>query len=103
MSKSKDIPLTPAESVVNDPDAVEIIRIWWSRNEPAFALKPAFRNPESFGVMLAQAVRHMAYAYGQREIAPQDEAYDAILKGFNRTIDGPTVETVLEKDAGTAS
>ena len=94
-----DVVLTPPDSVANDPAAVELMRIWWSRNEPAMALKPAVQDPRAFGVVLAHAASNMALAYANRGAVTKDEAHRAILEGFSATISGPKIETVVEPSA----
>ena len=88
--------LVPPESVVTDPDAVELIRIWWSKNEPAMVLRPAFQDPRAFGAMLAHAASHMAYAYQDKGGVTEDQAHLLILEGFRNAIAGPKIETVVE-------
>jgi hypothetical protein len=93
-----DVALSTPDSVANDPSAVELLRVWWSNNEPAMVVKPAFQDPRAFGAVLAHAASHMAFAYQNRGAMTQDEAHMAILEGFRSTILGSKIETVVETD-----
>ena len=93
-----DIALTPPASVVDDPAAIELIRIWWSNGEPAFSIKAAFKEPENFGVLLAHTLQNIAFAYANRGDMAQDEAQKRILATFAKVMSGPGIKTVLEAD-----
>ena len=88
--------LTTPDSVVADPEAVEIIRMWWSKNEPVMSVKPAFNNPAQFGEMLAIAARHMAHGYAVRHGHNEKEAYNRILLGLSEAIKADNFTTVAE-------
>ena len=53
MSEASEFMLTTPESVAADPQAIEILRMWWSNNEPVMSVKPAFEDPIKFGELLA--------------------------------------------------
>ena len=91
-----DFALTTPDSVAADPDAVELLRIWWSKNEPVMSVKPAFNDPAQFGQMLAIAARHMAHGYAVRHGHNEKEAYNRILQGLSDTIKANNVQTVAE-------
>ena len=55
--------LTVPDSVASDPDAVEMLRFWWSSGEPVMAIKPAFQDPRAYGNILAVAARNIAHVY----------------------------------------
>jgi hypothetical protein len=86
---------TPA-SVAADPEAIEIIRMWWSKNEPVMSVKPAFNDPARFGQLLAIAARHMAHGYAVRHGHDETQAYHRILLGMNEVIKADNVQTVAE-------
>jgi hypothetical protein len=88
--------LTTPDSVVADPEAIEIIRIWWSKNEPVMSVKPAFNNPAQFGELLAIAARHMAYGYAVRHGHNEKEAYNRILLGLSEAIKADNFTTAAE-------
>lgn len=96
MSEPEEFLLTVPESVAADPDAIEIIRIWWSKKEPVMSVKPAFSDPAQFGELLAIAARHMAYGYAVRHGHNEKEAYNRILQGLSDTIKADSIKTVAE-------
>ena len=99
MSEPADFLLTVPDSVAADPDAIEIIRMWWSKNEPVMAVKPAFDDPIKFGELLAIAARHMAYGYAVRKGHDEKAAYNRILQGLSEVIKADNVATVAEPAA----
>ncbi|MFN4040372.1 MAG: DUF5076 domain-containing protein [Brevundimonas sp.] len=96
MSEKPEHQLTTPESVVADPEAIEILRMWWSKNEPVMSVKPAFNDPMQFGRMLAYAARHMAHGYAVRHGHDQKHAYDRILLGITEVVKADNVQTVAE-------
>jgi hypothetical protein len=92
-------PLTPPQSVEEDREAVEMLRVWWSRGEPAMALRPIFQDPQAAGVVLAHAARHIAHAYDRKGAMGEAEAHRLILKGFQQVIEGPWSGTKVEDAA----
>ena len=57
MSEAPEFQLTTPDSVAADPQAIEILRMWWSKDEPVMSVKPAFNDPIKFGELLAYAAR----------------------------------------------
>lgn len=100
MSEAADHRLITPESVAQDPAAIEILRMWWSKNEPVMAVKPAFNDPAQFGRMLAYAARHMAHGYAVRHGHDEKQAYDTILLGLTGVIKADNVRTVAESVEG---
>lgn len=90
------------DSVRADPDAVELVRFWWSRGEPVMAIKPAFESPRAYGAMLAIAARNIAHVYHQSKGVDEAETYKAVLAGLNEALTGPGYETVTEAKSGSA-
>lgn len=95
--------LKTPESVAADDEAVEIIRMWWSKNEPVMSVKPAFNDPAQFGQLLAIAARHMAHGYAVRHGHNEKEAYNRILQGLSDTIKADNVQTVAEPTSPSGS
>jgi hypothetical protein len=98
MSEPEEHQLVTPDSVASDDEAVEILRIWWSRGEPVMAIKPAFNDPRQFGQVLAYAARHMAHGYNVRHGHDEKQAYNKILAGISDVLNGPDVETLVESD-----
>ncbi len=96
MSEHDEYQLTTPESVAADPEAIEILRMWWSNGEPVMAVKPAFNDPLKFGELLAYAARHMAHGYAVRHGHNESEAYNRILQGLSDVIKANNVQTVAE-------
>jgi hypothetical protein len=96
VSEPAEFQLKTPESVAADPEAIEIIRMWWSKNEPVMSVKPAFNDPAQFGALLAIAARHMAHGYAVRHGHDQKQAYNRILQGLSDVIKADNIETVAE-------
>jgi hypothetical protein len=103
MSQPEEFQLTTPESVAADPEAVEIIRMWWSQGEPVMSVKPAFNDPLQFGQMLAYAAKHMAHGYAVRHGHDERQAYSRILQGLSDVIKADNVQTVAEPAAPSGS
>ncbi len=103
MSEPEAHQLKTPESVAADPEAIEIIRMWWSKNEPVMSVKPAFNDPAKFGELLAIAARHMAYGYAVRHGHDETQAYHRILQGLSEVIKADNVGTVAEPAEQTGS
>ena len=96
MSEPSQFLLTTPDSVAADPQAIEIMRMWWSKNEPVMSVKPAFDDPGQFGGLLAIAARHMAHGYAVRHGHDELQAYHRILKGISDMIKEDNVKTLAE-------
>ncbi|HEX8662313.1 MAG TPA: DUF5076 domain-containing protein [Brevundimonas sp.] len=96
MSANPEFQLTTPDSVAADPEAVELLRMWWSKGEPVMAVKPAFNDPIQFGQMLAYAAKHMAHGYAVRHGHDERQAYQRILQGLSDVIKADNVQTVAE-------
>ena len=96
MSEPSEFQLTTPESVAADPQAIEILRMWWSKDEPVMSVKPAFNDPIKFGELLAYAARHMAHGYALRHGHNEREAYNRILQGLSEVVKADNVQTVAE-------
>ena len=96
MSEPSQFLLTTPDSVAADPQAIEIMRMWWSKNEPVMSVKPAFDDPGQFGGLLAIAARHMAHGYAVRHGHDELQAYHRILKGISDVIKEDNVKTLAE-------
>ncbi|MEG1029863.1 MAG: DUF5076 domain-containing protein [Brevundimonas sp.] len=99
MSEAPEFQLTTPDSVAADPQAIEILRMWWSKDEPVMSVKPAFNDPIKFGELLAYAARHMAHGYALRHGHNEREAYNRILQGLSEVVKADNVQTVAEPSA----
>ena len=98
MSGAEDFLMKTPDSVAADPEAIELLRMWWSKNEPVMSIKPAFNDPAVFGRMLVVAARHMAHGYKVRHGQDEKAAYNRILEGMSDAIKENNVRTVAEPD-----
>ena len=96
MSEREEHQLKTPESVAADPEAIEILRMWWSKGEPVMSIKPAFNDPAQFGRQLAIAARHMAHGYAVRHGHDEKQAYNRILEGLTDIIKADNIQTVAE-------
>jgi len=96
MSQNEDFQLKTPDSVAADTEAVEILRMWWSKGEPVMSVKPAFNDPAQFGQMLAYAAKHMAHGYAVRHGHDERQAHNRILQGLSDTLKSGGVQTVVE-------
>ena len=94
-----DFDMSTPDSVAADPNAIELIRMWWSKGEPVMSIKPAFEDPAKFGELLAIAARHMAHGYAVRHGHDEKTAYNRILMGLGDVIKADNVATVVEPAA----
>jgi hypothetical protein len=99
MTEASEFQLKTPASVAADAEAVEIMRIWWSKGEPVMVIKPAFNDPRQFGQVLAMAAQHMAHGYKLRHDHDETLAYNKILLGISDVLNSPGVETVVEEPA----
>ena len=96
MSEPEEHQLKTPDSVAADPEAIEILRMWWSKQEPVMSIKPAFSDPAMFGRMLAYAATHMAHGYKVRHGLDERMAYNQILAGLSDAIKAQNIQTVAE-------
>ena len=96
MSEPEEHQLKTPDSVAADPEAIEILRMWWSKQEPVMSIKPAFSDPAMFGRMLAYAATHMAHGYKVRHGLDERTAYNQILAGLSDAIKAQNIQTVAE-------
>ncbi len=101
MREPSEFMLTTPDSVSADPQAIELLRMWWSKEEPVMAVKPAFNDPIQFGRLLAYAARHMAHGYAVRHGHDETAAYHRILEGVSEVVKSDNVRTVAEPTQNT--
>jgi len=103
MSEPEEHRLKTPASVAADPEAIEILRMWWSKQEPVMSIKPAFNDPAMFGRMLAYAATHMAHGYKVRHGMDERTAYNKILTGMSDALKAQDAQTVTEPADQTGS
>lgn len=81
---------TPNE-VESDPNAIEILRAWVAGGGLVCALRPdAWNEPAAWGIVLADAARHIANATQQLTGADPTDTLAQITSIFNRELIAPT-------------
>ena len=83
------------KSVADNPEAIELMRVWWTGRRPEMVFRPAFENPHAFGFVLAEASRHLAQVYAAKRGRDATEAHAQILQGW---ADGQAVEMVTQME-----
>jgi len=74
----------PEEIPAEGGDGVtELARVWWNGNQPAMMIRPALRDPELMGGVLAELAWHFSRAYAGSHGQDQAEALKAIMKGWS--------------------
>ncbi|MBN9464400.1 DUF5076 domain-containing protein [Brevundimonas sp.] len=63
-------------------DNTELVRIWWQGNGPTMVIRPALRDPQLVGAMLAELAFHFSKAFEERNGLPQPEAMAIIQKSW---------------------
>ena len=76
------------DSVKVDDRAIELVRFWWSNDEPVMAIKPAFDDPKAYGHMLAIAARNVAHVYHQAKGLDEAETYKLVMEGLQEALAG---------------
>jgi hypothetical protein len=82
----------PVEGIPNLARSVEVARLWVQDNGPGtFLINPfRLRDPEMFGMMITDCVRHAARAYASAYGLSEGEALDRIWTGVDNERDEPT-------------
>ena len=75
--------------MVRDKDAHEVMRAAVHNGEMHFALRRGFTDAGAWGVLLADAARHVAKVYAHENVLTEDAALDRIRKGFEAAISEP--------------
>ena len=74
--------ISTPQSVLDNPAAIELMRVWWMGQRAEMVFRPAFDDPRAFGFLLAEASRHLAQVYAHRRSMDPAEAHAAIMKGW---------------------
>lgn len=87
MSKELEIPPIAAE----DPNAVEILRVWAARHEQHVSLSwDLWDDPAIWGMVLADLAGHVANAFQQERGLNRKATLTAIQELFNKELVHPT-------------
>lgn len=70
--------------VIEDPDAIELVRIWAAQGQQHDSLATGvWADPANWGVLLVDLARHVANAYSQTTAITQDDAVRRLREGFD--------------------
>jgi hypothetical protein len=75
--------------MVRDKDAHEVLRAAVHNGEMHFSLRRGFNDAGAWGILLADAARHVARAYAHENVLTEDAALERIRKGFEAAISEP--------------
>jgi len=75
--------------MVRDQDAHEVLRAAVHNGEMHFALRRGFTDAGAWGVLLADAARHVAKVYAHENLLTEDAALARIREGFEAAISEP--------------
>lgn len=84
-----ELPIPPAAKGASD--AGEVIRAWVARKGLHISLNvSAWDNPATWGIFLADMLRHISLAYEQAYAVPRQETAKTILEMFEAEMESPT-------------
>jgi hypothetical protein len=87
MTKFEALDLPPD---VHDKGGVEILRASVVDGAVSVALRRAFEDPFTWGVLLVDLARHAARIYAMETDISEEEAMEAIASGMRAELDDPT-------------
>jgi hypothetical protein len=81
------------EPARTDAKSFELLRVWIAHHDQHISLRVGvWKEPEAWGMMLADLARHIAAAFEQSENRDATEALAQIKAGFEAEIQCPTEE-----------
>ncbi|HEY0759551.1 MAG TPA: DUF5076 domain-containing protein [Acidisarcina sp.] len=91
MSNKDQLTIPPAAR--QDPQSFELLRVWIAQQDQHVSLRAgAWKQPEQWGVVLADLAAHIANALEQAEGLNRAEALELIKDAFLDELDAPTGE-----------
>jgi len=89
-------PLSPPPAAARDENAIQMLGAWIAENGLHCSLKIGMwhesgrKESPSWGILLADVIRHIANAMAEREGLDQDETIARITESLERELDEPT-------------
>jgi hypothetical protein len=81
------------EPARTDAKSFELLRVWIAHQDQHISLRVGvWKEPEAWGMMLADLARHIAAAFEQSESRDATEVLAQIKAGFETEIQSPTDE-----------
>jgi hypothetical protein len=91
MANKHELPIP--DSAQQDPSARELVRVWAARGAQHVTLATGlWRDPGTWGIVLADLARHVARAYEQTGAVESGKALDRIREAFEAEWSHPTDE-----------
>jgi Domain of unknown function (DUF5076) len=81
--------LNPPPMVHDKDDAHEVLRAAVHNGEMHFSLRRGFTDAGAWGILLADAARHIARVYAHENVLTEDAALERIRQGFDAAINEP--------------
>ena len=81
--------LNPPPQVRDKDDAHEVLRAAVHNGEMHFSLRRGFTDAGAWGILLADAARHVAKVYAHENVLTEDAALERIRQGFEAAISEP--------------
>ena len=81
--------LNPPPMVRDKDDAHEVLRAAVHNGEMHFSLRRGFTDAGAWGILLADAARHVAKVYAHENVLTEDAALERIRQGFEAAISEP--------------
>ena len=75
--------------MVRDKDAHEVLRAAVHNGEMHFSLRRGFTDAGAWGILFADAARHVAKVYAHENLMTEDAALARIREGFEAAISEP--------------
>ena len=75
--------------LVREQDAHEVLRAAVHNGEMHFSLRRGFTDAGAWGILLADAARHVAKVYAHENVLTEDAALERIRQGFEAAISEP--------------
>jgi hypothetical protein len=75
--------------MVRDQDAHEVLRAAVHNGEMHFSLRRGFTDAGAWGILLADAARHVAKVYAHENLLTEEAALARIREGFEAAISEP--------------
>lgn len=79
------------------PGAMEVLRAWVSGDGLEVSLAPAFKEPDAWGLLLADVARHAARAYAAEKVCTEAEAVKRITRSLQAELTRPTDPGTTQK------
>ena len=79
------------EAAKNDPNSIEIIRVWIANKDQHFTLRVGlWDDPAAWGLLLADLARNIARSYEQDTAVNLQAALERIKLAFSAELENPT-------------